>query len=253
MANVLMEFKGTYRLKAPYDLETYDFPRRPDGGYEDCDVYIDCENGVKIFAYSDEILEAYIPSIQCGRNIIKNIYRDYINESNTITSVSEVDIERNGKVIHVLKEYISIINDDMFCKDLKNNMYLFSIAETDKEIMFRFDLKDLNKFAMYLNPKTSGSNISPFSKKNLPKNKYNIPDEDLIKYKVLIEKLPQNDLILLSKVPKDFLKSIATKESTYEWLKLDMKKKGYKQKEYIHSIGMWDRYIEYIKMRLKEL
>ena len=38
----MMRYKGTYRLKAPYDLVTNQFPRKLNGTLEDADIYIDC-------------------------------------------------------------------------------------------------------------------------------------------------------------------------------------------------------------------
>ena len=109
----------------------------------------------------------------------------------------------------------------------------------------------MEKLEKYLKPKTSGANISPFSSKNLPRNKtYKIPDEDLVAYKELVSKLPQNQLIALVHTTKDFIKSLATKKNTYDDIKADMALKGLKGKEYIHSIGKWSEYIEYLERNL---
>ena len=50
----------------------------------------------------------------------------------------------------------------------------------------------------------------------------------------------------------DFVKSISTKNNTYENIKNDMIAKGLKGKEYIHSIGKWNEYIGFLQDKLKE-
>ena len=67
------KFKGTYRLKVPIDKNTNDYCKKLNGTYEDIDMYIDCQFGNKVFHYGGSILQAYIPSLQRGHNIIKTI------------------------------------------------------------------------------------------------------------------------------------------------------------------------------------
>lgn len=80
MSNYLMRYKGVYRLKAPYDLKTFQFPRKLDDTLEDNDVYIDCYNDVKIFNFGHAVLRAYVPSIIRGNNILKAINKEIGSE-----------------------------------------------------------------------------------------------------------------------------------------------------------------------------
>lgn len=106
-------------------------------------------------------------------------------------------------------------------------------------------MADLEK---YLRPKTGGSNISPFSLKNLPKNKaYEIPDEDLVAYKDIVRDIGQKQIITLTHMLNSYLKSLVTKRNTWEDIKADMALKGLSGKNYIHSIGKWDDYLKYLK------
>lgn len=106
-------------------------------------------------------------------------------------------------------------------------------------------MKDLEK---YLKPKTSGSNISPFSSKNLPKNKgYKIPDEDLTVYKSIIGNIGQKQIIALTHMINNYLKSLVTKRNTWEDIKADMARKGLSGRNYIHSIGKWDDCMKYLE------
>lgn len=97
-----------------------------------------------------------------------------------------------------------------------------------------------------LKPKTSGAGISPFSSKNLPKCTYIIPDEDLDMYKQIVAKIPQERILTLTHSTNNFIKLLATKKNPIENIKADMKKKCLKSKEYIHSIGKWNEYINYL-------
>lgn len=73
MASYLMKYKGTYRLRSAYDIETNQYPRKLDGTLEDIDVYIDCYKGIQITHFGKSILQVWIPSAVRGRNIVKDI------------------------------------------------------------------------------------------------------------------------------------------------------------------------------------
>lgn len=205
-----MRYKGTYRLKAPYDLRNNQYGRKLNGTLEDIDVYIDRQHGNKVFHYGRSILQAYIPSLIRGHNVLKKLTELYGQD---------------------------IVSD---------------IEESDSEVLFRFNAKDIEKIIPLLKPRTNGSGISPFSSKNLPKTKYIIPDEDFAMYKNIIKNIPQKEVLGISHMTNDFVKSISTKNNTYENIKNDMIAKGLKGKEYIHSIGKWNEYIEFLRDKLKE-
>ena len=57
----------------PIDQATNDFPKKLNGTNEDIDLYIDCMHGTQIFYYGHSVLEAYIPSLIRGRNIVKAV------------------------------------------------------------------------------------------------------------------------------------------------------------------------------------
>ena len=199
------KFKNQYRIKVPYNLTTNDFTRKLNGNLEDVDCFIDCQYGNKIFHYGRDVLQAYIPSLGRGHNILK--------------AISEIDP--------------SII---------------FDIEETDAEILFKFKYSNSDKIIPLLKPKTSGAGISPFSSKNLPRNKgYKIPDEELQSYKDILANIPENERLSIGIITNNFIKTLATKRNPIENIKADMKLKGLKGKEYIHSIGQWEKYMKYLK------
>ena len=202
---LIHKFKGQYRIKVPYNLTTNDFTRKLNCNLEDVDCFIDCQYGNKIFHYGRDVLQAYIPSLGRGHNILK--------------AISEIDP--------------SII---------------FDIEETDAEILFKFKYSNSDKIIPLLKPKTSGAGISPFSSKNLPRNKgYKIPDEELQSYKDILANIPENERLSIGIITNNFIKTLATKRNPIENIKADMKLKGLKGKEYIHSIGQWEKYMKYLK------
>lgn len=194
-------------MRAPINSDTNDFNRKLNGIYEDIDVYIDCQHGNKVFYYGNSILEAYIPSLQRGHNIIKTL--------------QQID-----------------------------PLIITHLQEGDSEVIFRFKYSNSDKVIPLLKPRTSGANISPFSSKNLPKSSYTIPEKDLNIYKHIVAKIPREDILTITHNTNNFIKSLATKKNSMENIKADMKLKGLKGKEYIHSIGQWDNYINYLRKEL---
>lgn len=246
-----MKYRGKYRLRTPIDKSTNTFPREYNGQFAENDVYIDCQNGVQVSHYGHGVLEAYIPSLQSGRTMIKFIYRDLINKNNTETKINTYEVSKKGEIISVTKETISIIDKELYKQDINKSDLFINIIESDEEVIFKFHSKYMEQLEPYLKPKTNGADRSPFSSKNLPKSKYEIPDEDLVTYKEIIENIPKNQLIALVHTTNNFLKSLATRKNTWENIKVDMSLKGLKGKDYIHYIGKWDDYIKYLKRNLE--
>lgn len=82
----------------------------------------------------------------------------------------------------------------------------------------------------------------------MPKNKtFKIPDEQLEAYKEIVAKIPQERILTLTHSTNNFIKSLATKRNPIENIKADMKLKGLRGKEYIYSVGEWDKYIKFLK------
>lgn len=170
-----------------------------------------------------------------------------------------IDCYKNIRIYHygnrTLMTYIpSIGRGHNIIKTIQEelgNDIIYNIEETDSEVMFRFNSKHMDELEKYLNPKTSGANISPFSSRNLPKNKdYRIPDEEFVSYKEIVSKIPRERMIDITHTTNNYLKSLTTKRNTWEDIKADTAKKCLKPKEYIHSIGKWNDYINYLRKEL---
>ena len=214
-----MKYKGKYRLMAEIDQNTNDFPRDETGKIEENDVYIQCSKNCKVYHYGKSVLVAYIPSLGRGHNILLSIAKDKLGIEDRI-------------------DY-----EELYRKLEKENT-VFDIVENDSEIEFKFNAKNIEYIMQYLNPKTSGCNISPFSARNLPKSDYKIPDEDLVAYnKIMAEKYSERFLDIRH-ITNNFLKSISNKQCNEEKIKADMKLKCMKPKQYIHFIGKWDEYLK---------
>lgn len=222
MSGYLMKYKGTYRLLPEIDQRTNDFVKEINGDINDNDMYIPCRNGIKVYAFGHEPdnkitywLTAYIPSLKKGRKVIKEF--------------KELGIEIRREI------------------------------ETDEEVMFNFKAKDIGKVMERIKPVTLGKDISPHSTKNLPKSNYEIPKESIAEYKAIISSISKDNLICIKRITDDFLAKIAQRfiKKLEKGLTVteDMRRKSMSRmrKEYIHSIGLWDEYMKYLKNEIKKI
>ena len=190
------------------------------------DLYIPCASKCYIMHHEYNTLVAIIPSMTKGNNIIKDIYEERFGE-NTSYGIA---YEELYKEVIKLGNIVKIEPCDLINKKGKNI----------GEMLIYFKNDYMSTMAKYLKPQTNGANTIPFSVKNLPKSKYEIPEEDLIEYKNIA-----------SKFKKSLDVGHLTKQFCKDFDKADMKLKGLKGKEYIHSIGKWDEYLNYLKMRIR--
>lgn len=241
MSRYLMKYIGRYRVLANYDLGTNDFPRLKNGlidpSYED--IYIICKNQCKIYHYGGNVLEAYIPSLQRGRNILKQLYVNCVNSN--LESFYEFSIENNKKFDY----------EKLYEKLIQVNLIL-SIQETDEELLFKFKNKYIDEICKVMQAKTSGASISPFSVKNLPTNKkYHISMEEINEYREITACVNKVDSLVISQVTRQFLSEVVPKKKRNIDVNRDMRLKMLKGKEYIHSIGLWKEFMKYLKDKLQ--
>lgn len=230
MSNYLFKkYKNIFRVKADFDLSTNDFPRDENGNIDSSfdDFYIPCASNGKIRHYGQNVLFYYCPSIGRFRNILKQIYTD--------------------KIESIDKFQTTIFDYDLMYKELLDEQILTYICEYESEGEFRFKTDLMDYIASLVKPNTSGSSISPLSTKNLPNKKYNIPTEELNKYKDIIKVLEKNEMILLTRLIKQFDNTIqAKKGKTYD-INAERKLSCLSGKEYIHSIGLFDAYLKFLQ------
>ena len=239
MANYLMRYKGTYRLKAHVDQCTNDFPRNINGIIESDDVYIKCAFGNQIYHYGRATLVAYIPSIGRGHNILKDL-------GERLCGFTKDDFENyKTQKIDPYKMLYEALHSEGTIKEIKEN---------DEEIEFKFNSKNIELIAEYLKPQTCGADISPFSTRNLPKSNYTIPVEDLEEYKAITAAVPKDDILLISHATKNFISSVVAKSKLYRSknIKAEMRKSMLKGKDFIHYSGFWDEYIKFLHKELNK-
>ncbi len=166
---------------------------------------------------------------------------------------------KNGAMIQhygrdILTAYIpSAIKGNKLLKMCKEEgIEVSHVIEGDGEISFRFKAKYIDFIADYLKAKTMGKDVRPFSIKNLPKSEYTIPSEDINLYRQIVDSIPKEDVLVISQITKCFLDEKMQKKYKDIDIKSDIKKKcmSRQTKEYIHSMGMWNEYLKYIKQEI---
>lgn len=218
----LMRYKGKYRLLPVIDQETNDFPRTPSGDVEeDLEIYITCQHDNRIYAYGT----------------------DGHKEMQLAAYIPSLGRGRN------IRKAMD-----------KEKVQYYAYDETDEEVRFLFSAKDIEKVASLLKAKTGGANISPMSKRNLPKDKsVQIPDEDMKRYKDITSSLDKDKMFSIKSVNKSFMDNVLAKRlkenprarKPFDY-KTDMRKMmlSGKAKEYIWVKGLWKEYVDYLNDNL---
>ena len=221
MANYMMRYKGKYRVLCELDMDTNDFPRNSDGKIDDdVGLYIPCKYNGKIYAYGREGKYMQLCAYIPSRTRGRNIKK-------------QMD-----------KDKVSYHHYD----------------ETDEEVSFLFPSTEIDIVAKLVGAKVSGANISPFSTRNLSKNKdIKIPEEDMGKYKNIVKTINKNNMYQIRIVTNNFLNNVLQrkerkKDKNFDW-KADSKrmKLSRQLKEYIYMKGYWNNFISYFQKNIKEL
>ena len=149
--------------------------------------------------------------------------------------------------------------DRKFLAKLKSNYFnakaLYeTVKENAEEIEFHFHPKDLSYIATLLKASTYGADISPFSTRNLPKQKYEIPESDLEQYKQVVKDVPKDKFLIISRATSNYIFERMQKMKQYksEPIKKLMRKKMLKGKEFIHSEGQWSDFLKYLSKEMTE-
>lgn len=220
---------------AEIDQSINDFARDENGNLVDNDIYIKCRKG-RIYHYGRSIiLKCYVNSVGTGRNILKAIGMEQGIE------LDKYFYEKDNKQIYDYKN---------FYKELSSTKIVFNIEETDAEILWKFHDKNTELMARHLQALTLGADISPFSTRNLPRVKYEINNEQLQSYKEIINQITNNNFLFISQLTNRFISEIMSKDKAYKDknIKDIQRKKMIKgNKEFIHSEGFWDKYIQFLK------
>lgn len=217
----MMRYKGKYRVLCELDMDTNDFPRNSDGKIDDAvGLYIPCKYNGKIYAYG-----------------------------------------REGKYMQLCAYIPSRTRGRNIKKQMdKDKVPYHHYDETDEEVSFLFPSTEIDIVAKLVGAKVSGANISPFSTRNLSKNKdIKIPEEDMGKYKNIVKTINKNNMYQIRIVTNNFLNNVLQrkerkKDKNFDW-KADSKrmKLSRQLKEYIYMKGYWNNFISYFQKNIKEL
>lgn len=211
---------GKYRVKARYDLETEDFPRDENGFIDEeyDEQYIPCRRGEIRHTYRNvrgkDILVWYCDAVKTGHNVYKELIEKY----------PEVEWE---------------VDEELGF----DNSY---------DVMIYFEASEIDKIASVVGARKNGASIKPYSIKNLPKVPYTIPETDLNQYNKCIETFGFVEHIekvhFLQEVNKAFAsKYDATHKEKTNFITKQRNSK-LKFKEYVHSVGLWKEYIDFLKI-----
>lgn len=194
-------------------------------------AYID--EDTNCFPKDDSYEDFYIPCSQC---VIKHTYI-----GNDVLALCFYDKYTSAKNISKKLTDLGIEHED-------------DISElcTDAHIFFK--AKDISQVAKLVKAKTNGKQIHPLSARNLKKVKtsaYKIPEKELEKLYKNVEGMTRTEkLQFFRKVNKEYIDKLdkETKKNNRE----EMKFNGLGTKEYIHSIGYWDKYVRFVNRKLKK-
>lgn len=170
--------------------------------------------------------DLYIP---CAKGVIKHTYL-----GDDVLSLCFYDKAQQGRNI------FSMLTEKY------PNLQL-TIDDDGTDCLIYFNANDIKKIATICGPRTSGKDIQPFSVKNLPKMDYKIPSSDLVKLYNITKDLNKTDTLqFFKKVNAEFIKA-QDKE-----IQAERKKSRLRTREFIHSVGLWDKYMAYVKRKYKK-
>lgn len=196
-----------------------------------------------------------MPEICTDTNDVPRNHLDEIEESYGDLYV----LCANGlKIYHntrdVLTAYIPTLQRaHNIMKALKEKEILyFNVKEADTEVFFNFKSKDMSEVAKIMKARTGGASISPFSVKNLPKEKVEISSNKIDEYKKITSRVDKDNYLLINRISTTFLLSVLEKkykldDKTFNY-KTDMKKLklARDKKGYIYKKGMFDEYLVFL-------
>lgn len=215
MYRYLLKYVGTYRVRAYFDEITEDFPRNETGGIDDSfeDFYIKCSRNATIRStYKGNDILCIY--FENRAHVARNVFEELI------TKYKNIDIE---------------------------------LDDSSSDGIIYFHAEDIKKIATIVVPRTAGCKIHPLSVKNLPKVEYSIPKEDIEKLNAIVSGLDRTSKMRFFKeVNSNFIKGVRKLDGKKFDCAEEFKKTRLGTREFIHSVGLWDRYLSYIKKNLPD-
>ena len=207
----LEKYVGTYCVRAELDPDTNDFPKDPDG---------------KLF---DSFEDFYI---KCKRGIIKHTYEKGILALYFLNGIGQ----KNGVE-----------------EDFKANGIWYKDESVGSDGLLYFKEEDMKKVAKIVVPRTTGNKIPPLSKRALPKsnkNHFEIPEEELKRYKEITDKITlehMQKVQLMRKLSRDFEEIAQKKVKNIKEIKKENK---FSSKDLFYYTNLWDDYLAFIQSHI---
>lgn len=147
-------YKGKYRIEANYDEDLHDVPREEDGSVNKSydDTYIACLYGNRIIHYGGSTLIAYIPSLQRGHRIIKELSEENV----TITNIEENDEEI---LFRFKSKDIEVVAEKLKAKTLGANISPFSPKRLPKNKNVQIPTEIIEEYKKIINRIPEGNKL----------------------------------------------------------------------------------------------
>ena len=249
----MTKWKDEYRCAAPYNETTGEFPRDDEGNLSEEDVYIVCAGQDMIYDY-DSGKSILIAHFDRGRKVASEIYKKLYQDFEK----KFIKTEKPKKEGEESKEYTDWEKFYKYVNSLNLDI-INHIQENDQELWFHFNgNKHIEEIAM--KAKKPKANKSPFNSQYLPSHKEKLKAKKLeearyVKYempkgywdemKTMLPSIAKKDGVKIDKVLERLYKSFGKKKKINFIAESD--KNNYKINHYIHHLGFWDEFVNFVK------
>ena len=164
-----------------------------------------------------------------------------------------IDCEK-GKIKHTYEEGILAwyllekpITGRGVIKKLEENKIWFKDDSTEEDTLIYFKEEDLEKVDKFIRPRTKGKRTPPFKALN-SSAEYVIPAEDNQKLNDITSSLSGMDkMLFIGKTTRDFDAIIQKKKGSRYDISKQRKEASLRPKQFIHYLGMWDEYLDFVQ------
>jgi len=275
------KIKDKFRLRAPIDEETGEFPReyteediekvrklqksvaknksevviKGTGVLVGDDIYIDCPNGDMIYDIDSKakIMQVYCANRAKGKNKIKKMCKDILDKE--FSKLAKTKVESS----YTFTDYSKL--NKLYEKN--ENWFIFNIIEGDEELCFDFYLSDFSKVIKYIKPYKANALKSPFNKIYLPSYQDKLKKDKAIRDSFVKYSLPK-DVWKLAKIQCQILakeKHLKIgKAHEYAYSEFGKNKNRdfaieaisqpegkYKIPHYLHKIGLFEEFVNFLE------
>lgn len=214
MGYLITNFKGKYRILPEIDQSTFDFPKTPEGGYEESDLYIPCKAGDKICYFGHGVLIACVSSLLRGRRVAKILRETGVSLTNYMESDKEVEFRFKAKDMDAVAELLK-------AKTYGANISPFSSKNLPKSDI-SIPIEEMAKYKAII---------------------AQIKEGDFLLMRGWINEFLDSELT----------KRYRHTDKKFDYRSdMKMKKMSRQTKEYIYDSGMWQEYLNFLQKKIEE-